>query len=348
MNEKEMTERYIHEVIRRVPQDMREEIRLELQALIEDMCAGEGLSVEEALTKLGNPADFAGRYREKPDYLIGPEYYDNYILILKLGLIGIGISAVLSAFVSAFTDVNSWSDLFGGFFTELFVTAINGTYSMVGIITIVFAVLEWQKVKVNFQFKKDWSVDELTKNAASVKTWSPLSLPPVPDKRALISRVDSIVGIIFLSAFAAVLAFAPELFGAFRYDGETVVSVACIFNLDEWGRILPVLLLFLLAGLVDEIFRLVTGYYCRPVMYCSIICNLISIGGAFVLLKVLPLWNPGFQTKLQQVYSVTKFSDADILRYWGSTNFNNIILAGICVISLIETAIAVYKTLKYS
>ena len=37
MNENEMIERYIYEVTRRVPQKTREEIRLELQTLIEDM-----------------------------------------------------------------------------------------------------------------------------------------------------------------------------------------------------------------------------------------------------------------------------------------------------------------------
>ena len=347
MNEKEMTERYIYEVIKRVPPETREEIRLELQSLIEDMCAEEGISVEEVLKKLGDPAEFAKRYRDTSNYLIGPEYYDNYIWVLKLALIGIGISAILSASVNAIIGVENWTELFTKFFTELFTTAINGIYSVVGIVTIVFAILEWQKVKVNLKTKKDWSVDELSKNADTVKTWTPLSLPPVPDKRALIKRGDSVAGIIFISAFAAILLFAPQLFGAFHYDGQKLNSVACVFNLAEWNHILPIFLLCLFAGLVDEIIRLVMGYHCKVVMFSKIICDAVQIVGAAVLLKVLPFWNPDFTKQLQTAFGV-RFANGDILFYWGTNFFTNLIFAFICLISLLEIGVTVYKTLRYA
>ncbi len=63
MNEQEMIKRYIYEVIRRVPEDSREDIRLELQTLVEDMCTEEQIPVQEALQKLGAPEEFAKRYR---------------------------------------------------------------------------------------------------------------------------------------------------------------------------------------------------------------------------------------------------------------------------------------------
>lgn len=53
MSEQEMIERYIYEVVRRVPSEAREEIRMEIGALIEDMQNGEGLSVQAVLEKLG-------------------------------------------------------------------------------------------------------------------------------------------------------------------------------------------------------------------------------------------------------------------------------------------------------
>lgn len=99
MSEKEMIERYIYEVVKKVPQTAREEIRMELQALIEDMCGEEERNVEEVLQKLGDPAEFAKRYRDESNCLIGPEYYDNYMWVLKLAMIGIAISAVVSAVI---------------------------------------------------------------------------------------------------------------------------------------------------------------------------------------------------------------------------------------------------------
>lgn len=359
MSEQEMIERYIYEVTKRVPQDMREEITMELQSLIEDMREEEGITVEEVLQKLGNPAEFAKRYNDRPNYLIGPEYYDNYMWVLKLGLIGIGISAVVSALLkgitglegstlAGITEVQNWSDFFTAFFAELFTTAINGAYSVIGIVTIIFGVLEWKKVKVSLKPEEKWNVGDLGKNASSVKSWTPAALPPVPDKRAVISRGDSIFSIIFIIVFSALLLMVPQLFGAFHYGDGKLTGIACVFNLDAWDRIVPLLIFSMFIGLVDEIVHLVTGYYCKAVMYSSIICNAIQIACSIVLLKLLPFWNPYFADKMLEFMEKTEFSRGDILRYWGTDTFNNIILAGICVISCIEISVSVYKTLRYA
>ncbi len=353
MSVKEMIERYIYEVVKKVPQTAREEIRMELQALIEDMCGEEERNVEEVLQKLGDPAEFAKRYRDENNCLIGPEYYDNYMWVLKLAMIGIAISAVVSAVIQgAFGaggagTVGDIVDFLTGFFVELFTTAVNGAYSVVGIVTIIFAVMEWKKVKLDMKPKKDWTVDELAANAVSVKSWTPSSLPPIPDKRAVISRGDSVVSIVFISIFAVLLVFAPELFGAFRLDREKVRVVTSIFNLAEWNTLAPIILFCLFIGMIDEIIRLVTGYYCKAVMWSSIICNMIQVIGAVVLLKFLPLLNPDFGEEIKALTGVKEFARGDLLRIWGSGTMQNIILAVICVISFIEIGVTVYKTLKY-
>ena len=97
VNDKDIVERYIYDVTRRVPEKQRQDIRLELTSLIEDMCEEEGATVEEVLEKLGSPAEFAKRYRDENNYIIGPDYYDNYIWVLKIGAIAIAISSIISA-----------------------------------------------------------------------------------------------------------------------------------------------------------------------------------------------------------------------------------------------------------
>lgn len=365
MNDKDMIERYIYEVIKRVPQEgtntrkkksentnqtseIREEIRLELASLIEDMCDAEDCSVEEALEKLGAPYEFAKRYRGDNCYLIGPEYYDNYLWVLKIALVGIGISSLISAIVQGIVGSGNYIDFFIDFFTELLITFTSGICSIMTIVTIIFAVLERQKVKVSIKPEGKWTVNDLAKNIPAVKPWSPLALPPVPDKRAIIKRGDSVVSIIFITVFMALLLFAPQLFGYFGYDGERLQSIACVFNLTEWNTIAPVFCLFLFIGLTDEIIRLVTGYYCKPVMYSNIICNILQIAGAVILFKFMPLWNTEFATQLLNNTGIREFSSGDILRFWGSNMFDNILLAGICAISFIETGVTIYKTLKYT
>lgn len=347
MDEQEMVKRYIYEVIRRMPQDTREDIRMELRALIEDMCVEEQLSVEDALQKLGAPDEFARRYRGDSDYLIGPEYYSNYLWVVKLSLAGIGISAVLSAVMQGISHADSIIHFFASFLKELFTTAISGSYCVIGIITIIFAVMERQKVKLNLKPEKHWSVKELTKNIAEKKHWTPGQLPPVPDQRAIISRSDSIISIVMISLFSVLLTFTPQLFGAFHFENGKFTKTICIFNLNQWNLLLPILLLWLFIGMIDEIIRLVIGCYCKIVMYSNIVCNILEITLAVVLLKILPLWNTDFAEQLKKASGIHRYSKGDILYYWKSGFMSNVILAGICVISLAETGITVYKTLKY-
>lgn len=362
MSEQEMIERYIYEVTRRVPQEMRTEIRMELESLIEDMRTGEGLCVQEALARLGDPADFARRYRGDDSYLIGPDYYDNYIWILKIVLIGIGISAVVSALINAIMGgdgqsvsglakdgggTGEWVELFTHFFTELISSAVGGALGAVGVITVIFAILERQKVRITVKPEKSWDVGELTRNAPAARAWTPFSLPAIPDRRAVIKRSDSVASIIFISIFSALLLFVPELFGAFHYEDGTLRSIACVFNLERWESLAPILVFCLGAGLVNEIVRLATGYYSRAVMYSTIICNGIQIAGAVLLLFIFPLWNPDFARKISELAQIGSYSQWDMLSYWNTEMLNRLLFLFILICSLAEVAVAVYKTLRY-
>lgn len=347
MNDKEMTKRYIYDVVKRVPQNMREEIEMELQALIEDMCAQEELSVEEALQKLGDPAEFAKRYRDHDSYLIGPDYYDQYLWVLKLSVVCVGISAVVSAIVQALTQSDTIVHFFTTLFEEFFINLFGGVLSILGLITIIFAVMEYYKVTLQVKPGKNWSVKELSKNTASVNSWTPRLLPAIPDKRAVISRGDCVFTIIFIIIFSALLLFAPQLFGAFRYENGRLTSIACIFNIQEWGRIVPLFVFSLFIGLIDEIIRLVIGYYCKFVMYSNLACNAIQIAAAVVLLKCLPLWNPDFAKEISAAAGIAEFSRGDLLAHWGSGIFSNVMLFIIILISLAEIGVTVYRTLRY-
>lgn len=347
MNEQDMIERYIYDVVKRVPQESREEIRMELQSLIDDMCEQEDSSVEEVLQKLGEPAKFAKRYRDENSYLIGPDYYDDYVWIVKIALFGIGISALVSAVVNGIMNSEDVINFFVEFFEEFFATLINGSFSVIGTLTIIFAIMEKKKAKFDFKPEKNWSVKDLSKNIATVNSWTPSLLPAVPDKRAVISRGDSVFSIIFTIVFIVLLIFAPQVFGAFHYDGSKLIPVACIFNLDEWNRIVPLFVFSLFVGMVNYIVRLIIGYHCKTTMYSTIIINIVQVAIAVVLFKCLPFWNNDFANQVGGMMEITEFSKGDILFYWGSKSFDNFMLLFIVLISLLEVGVSVYKALKY-
>ena len=345
MNPQELMERYLYEVTRRVPRSQRKEIEMELRELIGDMQeANETKSVEELLLELGDPKEFAKKYRDEKQYLIGPDYYEDYSFILKIVLISIWISVLVSALVNhiflseaAITAADYAKEFFKGFFRDLISNLITGSLGGFGAVTLIFAIMERNHIRFDQRERKGISTDSM---------WHPNTLPPVPSDKGIIKRSETAVGIIFILIFCSLLIAAPELFGYYSKEGEHITSI-CIFNLDQWGKILPVILLSMGIGLIDEIIRLVIGRYCNAVAISNLIANCAMIFLSVVALKVLPLWNPSFVSELEIALNRKVTSQTDLLYYWNTDIFSNIILTILIVISLAEMGVTLYKTIRY-
>lgn len=356
MNRKdqELMERYIYQVVRRLPKNQRSEVAMELQELIGDMAEETG-DMKKVLIQLGSPAEFAKRYQEHGNYLIGPEYYDNYVWFLKVVLLcmiipilvttiltgiraGIGlteqdvIQVVVTSVIAALT--RGLSDL---------ITAAVGVF---GGITLMFAVMERKKVKFELKKEKEWTVNDLGDNFTGKRSWSPNYLSPIPHKKAIIQRSDSIVGIVFIVIFSVLLIFAPQVFGVIR-ESEGVTRIIPVFNLEKWNYVLPVFVLSMFAGLADEIFRLVIGYYCKAVMISNIICGTIQIILSVVILKVFPFWNPDFVRESQLKFKDQAEGIAGFVLRWNMDTASNVLLAFCVIVTLLEIGTTIYKTLRY-
>lgn len=353
--DQELMRRYIYQVLRRVPRARRDEARMELEELIGDMYADKG-SMEETLTQLGDPAEFARQYQKGSQYLIGPEYLETYLWFVKVVLLCTAIPILAVALVQAlgqamvFTGQDQMSALIGGIVEGLrtgIPDALVSCATAFGAVTLVFAVMERQKVQFELRRAEQWSLEQLAEQpkGAAVR-WTPRFLAPVPDEKARISRGDSIVGIVFLVIFCVLLVFAPQFFAAVVTEGETVRTVP-VFNLDRWGSILPVFVLSLLVGLADEILRLVTGCYCKLVMLSNILCGAVQIALSAVVLKVMPLWNPDFAAQLRLALGEHTDSALRFLLRWDGALVSNALLVVIVLITLAEVGVTVYKTLRY-
>lgn len=359
-NDRELMERYIYQVVKRLPKEQRSEVALELRELIGDM-AESGESMEKVLERLGDPAEFAKKYQDTERHLIGPEYYDDYLWFLKVVLICAGLVVLTVSIIEGITgasvsDISEALDIFGvdvpaaGVIASIIINGIGNLFvagiSVFGGVTLLFAVMERNKVRFERK-KKEWSVGNLAADHfAKGMKWSPRQLTPVPDKRALISRGDSIVGIVFIVLFCTILIFAPWLLSVMlMVDGE--LMMISVFNLDQWHVILPVFIFSLAIGLADEIFRLVSGHYCRAVMISNIVCGTVQIILAVLLLKVFPILNPNFASDvmlyLEQERGVMEWFAA----HWNSGAVENGFLALMVFATLLEVGTTVYKTLRY-
>lgn len=356
-NEKDYMVRYIYQVIRRLPKAQRDEVRMELEELISDMYTDKG-SMEEVLTELGDPAEFAKQYQSEQRYLIGPEYFDTYLWFVKVVLICAAIPILVISLINAIGEMpaitaqNSASVIIRAIVDGLITgitDAILSCVSAFGAVTLTFAIMERKKVQFELKKAEKWTLDSLSEESkmpTSHSRWTPKFLEPVPDKKAIISRGDSIVGIIFIVIFSVLLIFAPHFFSAFFTEDETVMTVP-IFNLEQWGIVLPVFILSLLIGLADEILRLIVGVYCRLVMISNIVCGVLQIVLSIVVLKVLPIWNPNFALEIERVLGDNVDTGARFLTYWNADMVSNGLLIFIVAITVFEIGVTIYKTLRY-
>ncbi len=370
MNKKDrdLMERYIYQVVRRLPGDQRKEVGLELEELIGDMweaaeaaketdTSGGTSSMDEILTKLGNPADFAKKYQDDTHYVIGPEYFDTYRWFMKVVLVGVLISVLVVGVLEGFREVGfslNTPDLriLARVIAEAVADMIgNGIVSAMGAfgaVTLIFALLERRRVKLDIGKMAKWTAREPGDNFSGKKAgWTTEYLEPIPHKKALIKRSDSIVNII-LSVFVCILfLLAPELFALVSRESGQWVTVP-VLNLAEWNRIYPWILLSMLFGVIDSVVRLAVGHYCKTVMISGIVFGgILQIVTCIAALKTTTFWNTDFIENCRQLLGEVFVESQGLLAHWNAGTITNVVLTICLIVILAEVAVTVYKTLRY-
>jgi uncharacterized membrane-anchored protein len=164
IHEKELEDlvnRYVYDVVRRLPQNQREDIERELRELIDDMLVDKlggqeptKQELEEVLLQLGKPADLADKYRDEKRCLIGPAYYDTYCMVLKIVLICVGFGVCVAYFVNCVvTSTITY---------ELVPNVLSGLMEGFAWVTILFFVAErYGKKVISSQRLNNWKLSDL-------------------------------------------------------------------------------------------------------------------------------------------------------------------------------------------
>jgi hypothetical protein len=157
-----LTERYVHEVVRRLPADQRDDIAEELRATIADTVEGRNAAdprtaEREVLTEMGDPVRCAARYTERPLALIGPDLYPAYLRLLTVLLTTVlpVITVGLVLLELADTD-DAGAALRSGVGTLITVGA-----QLVAVLTLVFAVTERVRHRRGVTGAARWTPDDL-------------------------------------------------------------------------------------------------------------------------------------------------------------------------------------------
>jgi hypothetical protein len=235
----ELVDRYVAEIGRQLPARKREDVKAELRSLLEDTLEGrcEGAPTEAdviaVLKEFGAPGKVAAQYRPGPQYLIGPELMPLFMMVAKIVVAALGVSAVVVYAIGIWFGRTA-ADPAQALVDALLMLA-QAAMSALGSLVLVFAILD------RLHVRPDLAGD-----------WDPRTLPPV-DAPVETSRVEAAVGIGIIAVFGVLLNLFSDRIGVVMSPGEPVLLNNVLVSNLPWINV------SLLLGIALNAILLVQG-----------------------------------------------------------------------------------------
>lgn len=338
-----LIERYVYDVIRRLPENERVEVEKELKGNILDMLPDnpDEDDIKVVLYELGSPASLAEKYRQKRRYLISPALYEDYVRVLKwlvpviggiLLVVGMVLGAVEALGREALADgVNLISHVF----SQGISTGASGAIQAMFWVTIGFAIADRAGYKSG-QSGKDWKVEDLP------------DVAPATDNKYKIPLSDSIVELIVIAVFSVVVilfcigVIPADL--AFYIDGEQIIGTE-VFSRSFLSACIPATIVIGGLSIVECVAKIIKRRWTPLVCGIVIVNNLASIGVMLFVLRSTSIFSREFLSFLRS----REWGDFDVVRFMGESGEHSFILGFLLiasVIAVIECSLAVYRTIR--
>lgn len=306
----EIIERYIYAVTQKLPQAQRADIAQELRGLIEDMLEertqGKPPSEKDikiVLLELGSPKKLAQKYRETNKFLIGPELFDPYILILKIVLGSVAIAISVGFVIQTIFDPTAILD----HFIDFIVSVVTSLPTAFGWTTLGFAIAErYSNIKVeDLQLEKEWTLNDL---------------PDIPNKEGKINRIEPILGIIFYTVAILFFTFSMNYFGIWIFR-EGFTGTIPFINENANNLFLLFIILILGFGILKESLKLIYGRWNTKLVVFTLILNTISFIAVMFIINQPNFWNPHFIQEMVQYNLITESSEGykTVSTIWNQT-----------------------------
>ena len=326
---KEMIERYIYAVVRRLPETIQEEVKNELRSNIYDMLPENPSDqvIEALLLELGNPRDMAIKYQPRERYLISPRYFYDYLYVLKIVTIILVLVSVSFGIMETIINnsSNEFFEIVGKIISSVISNGVESIFTSFAIVTIIFVIIE------NVQLKQP------------LKPWKIKDLPELPkENKVKISRTATVVSIIFSMTFGIIfimiLAEYHTLIGL--YDDS--VMVAPFFNPDFIKPFLPLFIISLVLGLSVGILKLRDGQWTKRVAISYTFYEFASLILFIVFITSSKLIDPSFFTEMGNMLEV----DPQKVEQGFKIGFVSLV-SFMTVLVVIDLSVLWYKIIKY-
>lgn len=301
-----LIDRYVYAVTERLPENMRDDIKKELYANIEDMLPENPTEedIKRVLEKLGDPVKLANEYSGTKRYLIGPEIYDTYISLLKLVTVIVAIVLVIVTLIGEAVNPSTNEGLVQmsvNLVTTAIISAIEGVIQAFIWVTLVFVIIERTGVnegKVPF-IKKRWSVDDLPDMPAS--------------NSGKISRVETAFGMFFTMFFLIILYLKPQLIGIYTSGENGIKLIAPLLVPERLQFYMPIVLILAFVSFTIQAWKFISTRWSIPLAITNAVLNLAVCVLLFMMVGDEALFNNGF---IPSFAELTNIALAELSNMW--------------------------------
>ncbi|HEK9099783.1 TPA: hypothetical protein SUB30_001045 [Bacillus pseudomycoides] len=325
-----LIEIYIQEVTRRLPEESREDIALELKSTIEDMLLDDYSeeNIKVVLEALGNPAILASKYRDRPMHLIGPHYFEAYVTLLKMIVPIAATIALISLIAEYFVGyrgeeavINVVLDIISFGIWKIIEVGMQVFFWL----TLVFALIERvDHSKTSHAFTTritKWTADNLK------------NISYIPKKKA-ITKCEVFGSLLWTAIWATVYFYANQLVGMYRGSTHGLDFVTSAFNQDVLLQYWPLVLVVIVLEIALSIYKLMKRQWTKGIAICNTALQLIGTIVFIVIVANPSVWNQDFITYTADLFHIT------------AKQFESQIIGGVIFIFLLSAAISVFDGIR--
>ena len=284
-----LIDNYVSEVGRRLPRKTRGDIEAEIRSILQDMLeersqkAGKPVDEEmtlEILKAYGAPEKVAGTYLGDR-YLIGPRLYPTFLLVMRIALLVIGILAAIGLGVAVYQTTLTPLSTTIQIILKANADFILSSFSALGSITLVFAILEWALFHAGKQveFKglpmdKEWDPHSLLKTSPS---------NVVKMSETILEIVGSCVAIVLFNFYPQIFTFGIFSNGDW-YVGLGNAAASTLLLSEAFFHFVPYLTAVWVLTIILDIILLRLGHWNLITRICLIGLRVINIFIAALML----------------------------------------------------------------
>jgi len=231
----DLIERYVNNVGRKLPRKGRDDVKAELNSLIRDTADDryKGKATEDDIVALlqefGSPDEMAASYRPAGQYLIGPELFPIFKLVIGAVLLAVTIGLTVALVMAVIFGDRESVDIGERLLNALSVY-FQAWLSVFASVVVVFAILQRLGVKPDEDDQEEWD---------------PRTLPEVKDID-LIGRGESAAGLavsivflVLLNLFSDRIGFVvtwgdEPLFTNILQDNLLWLNIALLLSIGLW------------------------------------------------------------------------------------------------------------------